>query len=145
MRSIMEGTTMSVTDSWGVMTTQLAEQRPSVDRPRFNPRPPGSIQPGSATEVVLIQLRRNPDRWCSKLSIVWHTGRTGKSVDWALLFLRKLGLIEAQPDGIRAHALRYRITVEGMREGGIGTTARVQREVAHAPAVATNAPGTTAP
>jgi hypothetical protein len=82
-------------------------------RPAFNPRPPGMIQPGSTTEAVLAYLRAVPDtRWLNRAQLVIATRRSNKSVDWALQFLRQHGLVECIPDGERprvgAQYLRYR-------------------------------------
>lgn len=59
----------------------------------FNPRPPGQIQPGSATDAVLTYLRSNPERWHTRAAVIRETGRTAKAVDWALLYLRSQSLV----------------------------------------------------
>lgn len=78
--------------------------------PRYNPRPAGVIRPGSATQEVLSWLQSNPGRWFSHFQIVQATGRTSKSVDWALLFLKARGLIESTQDEWRnSRYLKYSI------------------------------------
>jgi len=59
---------------------------------RFNPRPVGQIRPGSATADVLAYLRL-VKLFQRKDTIVRATGRTARAVDWALIFLRREGLV----------------------------------------------------
>lgn len=68
---------------------------------RFNPRPPGVIRPGSATQAVLDFLRQHPGRHWSHSEIVNQTGLSPKSVDWACIFLRSKGLVICFPDSAR--------------------------------------------
>lgn len=77
----------------------------------WNPKPPGVMQPGSATLTVYEYLASRPGRaWYSRRQIVAGTGRTGKSVDWALLFLRHTGRVESSRDESRcSRYLRYRV------------------------------------
>jgi len=69
-----------------------------------NPRPPGVIRPGSATEAVLQLLRENPKRQFYRITIIQRTGCTRKAVDWALLYLKAQGLICLHLDADR---MRY--------------------------------------
>ena len=80
--------------------------------PRFNPRPRGRIQPGSAAEAVLGLLQEQPERLFWRHQIINITGRSRKAVDWALLFLEALGRIEVQESDAhpRAGNHRFRLT-----------------------------------
>lgn len=83
-----------------VMTEGLtaAEPRP----PAYNPHPPGVIRSGSATGAVLEWLQsRRPGLWWTRGQIMAGTGRTEKSVNWALLYLRTQGRIECVPNDSR--------------------------------------------
>lgn len=97
--------------SWMAMQlAQMAARNKEPEAQRFNPRPPGVIQPGSATEDVLVFLRSWPAKFHTRAAIIIGTGRTQKSVDWALLFLRSQKIIEcAHGDGRNSLYLRYRI------------------------------------
>ena len=75
-----------------------------------NPHPPGVILSGSASDAVKRYLEANPGKFFNRRQIIHATGRTMKSVDAALLFLRSLGLIDVIPDAARcSRYLRYRI------------------------------------
>lgn len=77
---------------------------------KFNPRPAGVIQPGSATEAVLAFLKTSPGLK-TEAQIVWATKRSHSAVSWALLRLRAWGMIEAIGDPSRnSRYLRYRIS-----------------------------------
>jgi hypothetical protein len=79
-----------------------------LNQPRYNPRPAGQIRPGSATQYVLDFLRARP-YWCTYSFILVGTGRTAKSLDHALLYLRALDLVECVADEARnPKYLRYR-------------------------------------
>ena len=90
---------------------RLADKRPMAPHlPKFNPRPAGITRPGSATQAVLALLQAHSGRWFSHFQIVQATGRTSKSVDWALLFLKARGLIESTKDEWRnSRYLKYSI------------------------------------
>jgi len=101
-----------VSDPLAWMSQQLAlvepEQPPAR---RYNPRPPGVIRPGSATEAVLEFLRAHPGRFFPHHRIVAGAGRSKVATDWALAYLREQGLVEAITDSIRNERyLRYRAT-----------------------------------
>jgi len=74
--------------------TRSSEARPQ----RFNPRPPGILQSGSATNAVLDFLAARPGRFMTTAQIIWGTGRTNKSVDWGLRMLRSLNMLELRRD-----------------------------------------------
>lgn len=81
----------------------------NLEVPRYNPRPAGVIRDGSATQSVLAFLRNDPKLFHRHHQIVSGTGRTYKSVNWALLFLRSQGLVECVSDEQRnSRYLRYR-------------------------------------
>lgn len=91
-----------------------AAKQPSKPAPRkFNPRPAGVIQPGSATEAVMAFLKTSPGLK-TEAQIVWATKRSHSAVSWALLRLRAWNMIDAIGDPAR-NALyhRYRIRQEG--------------------------------
>lgn len=100
--------------------TRLADKRPMAPQvPRFNPRPAGITRPGSATQAVLALLQAHPGRWFSHFQIVQATGRTQKSVDWALLFLKARKQIStSSDDGRNSRYLKYSI-VKGPARGPI--------------------------
>lgn len=76
---------------------------------RFNPHPVGVMWPGSATEAVHRYLSERAGRgWVQRRQIVAATGRSGKAVDWALIFLRANKLVEASEDPRNTRYLRYR-------------------------------------
>lgn len=77
--------------------------------PPFNPRPPGVIRFGSTTDVVYRFLLANPKRRYWQRQIVAGVHRSDKTVSWALVYLRSLGLIESRADGRHARNLTYRI------------------------------------
>lgn len=84
----------------------LRVKQPTV---RYNPRPPGVIQPGSASEAVLRILTENPGRFFTAQQLIQETGRTHAAVSFALLYLRDQGRIEGFPDASRnPRYMRYR-------------------------------------
>ena len=94
----------------GLMASQLQRTGGlALEVPRYNPHPRGSIVPGSASEAVLVFLRSRPLGYFAHHEIVDATQRTNKSVSWALIYLRALGLIEGSTDDPRnLRYLRYR-------------------------------------
>lgn len=89
-----------------MMARQILSSATPDQKKRFNPRPPGVIQPGSATESTLEYLRTIYPRSCPRSEIVDATGRTPKSVDWACLYLRELGLIDCYLSSVSATGIR---------------------------------------
>lgn len=100
-----------VGDRWGSLVHALSTQVAPSAVPRFNPRPIGIMRPGSATEAVCtyLQQRQGPG-WVTRQQLIRATGRSQKSVDWALIFLRTVRQIEASQDPRNARYLRYRAT-----------------------------------
>ena len=83
---------------------------------RFNPRPPGVIQPGSASDAVLKFLRAQVG-FRSEAQILWVTGRSHSAVSWSLLYLIGQGLVEARSDPLRnARYKKYRATPPGAND-----------------------------
>ena len=98
---------MAVTTRWDAQLLALAGRAAEPPVPRHNPRPAGVIRRGSATHLVLVALRSRPG-FVRHFQIQVATGLTPKAIDWALIFLRSRGLIEAVPDGLHSRYLRYR-------------------------------------
>lgn len=98
--------------SWMVDRITAIEE-PATAAPRYNPRPPGVIQPGSASEAVLGVLRGNPGRFFTAQQLIRGTGRSHAAVSFALLYLRDKGMIQAFPDAARnPRYRRYRVAPE---------------------------------
>ena len=90
--------------TWQLHHGPVAEQKAE----RFNPRPPGVIQPGSASDAVLKFLRAQVG-FRSEAQILWVTGRSHSAVSWSLLYLIGQGLVEARSDPLRnARYKKYR-------------------------------------
>ncbi len=84
-----------------------------LESPRYNPRPPGVIRLGSATEATLLFLRDAAPRWLAFHQIQAGTGRSRVAVSWALLYLRSQQLVECVGDAARnPRYLRYRAIAE---------------------------------
>lgn len=87
----------------------------SVNVPRFNPTPPGVIRKGSATDAVLSLMVARPDVFLTHGQITAATARSKTAVDWALIFLRSEGLVDAVPDHARnVRFRRYCVTSESL-------------------------------
>lgn len=95
--------------SW--MAQQLEAYSLRQTKPaRYNPRPPGVIQPGSASDLILRILSESPGRFFTCEQLICSTGRTHAAVSFGLLYLRDQGLIDAFPDAARnPRYMRYRI------------------------------------
>ena len=106
---------------WASLAAQVADlPQAEAPRARVNPHPPGQPWPGSATEAVLTFLRASPGRFYRHGAIVTGVGRSKASVDWALIYLRRVGLVESTPDTIRnAQYMRYRARPAGAQEGAM--------------------------
>lgn len=99
--------------SW--VTHQILSIRRTAEPARTrNPKPAGVMQPGSATQAVYDYLAALPHRrWVQRRQIVVGCGRTGKAVDWALIFLVRTGRVERSVDDSRcSRYCRYRTTVQ---------------------------------
>lgn len=96
------------------MTRQMEAYSLQQTKPaRFNPRPPGVIQPGSASDKILRILSESPGRFFTCEQLIKETGRTHAAVSLGLLYLRGQELIEAFPDAARnPRYMRYRIKME---------------------------------
>lgn len=88
--------------SWGNALAQLANAS-RVERPalKFNPRPPGVIQSGSASEAVVRVLRARPGTYFNHGQLMKLTGRSHGAISWALKFLVHQGHITTIKDGAR--------------------------------------------
>lgn len=77
---------------------------------RFNPRPPGVIREGSASDAVLKFLIE-AGGFKTEAQILWKVRRSHSAVSWACLYLLRQGLIEARPDVLRnSRYKKYRAT-----------------------------------
>ena len=98
--------------AWMAQQLQRAadgRQAMPLHSPRYNPRPPGVIRAGSATDVVLAAMQSHHGFWLTHAQILRLTQRSTKAVCWALIFLKARGLIESAPDDSRnARYQRYR-------------------------------------
>lgn len=84
----------------------------TLPAPRFNPRPPGVIREGSASDAVLKILAESPG-FKTEAQLMWITKRSHSAISWACLFLKRHGLIEERPDTTRnSRYLKYRIKKE---------------------------------
>ena len=85
----------------------------ALQEPRYNPKPPGVIQQGSATDRVLALLREHDGHWMRCAEIIVRTGCTAKAVSWALVYLSAVQLIErSNSDERNPRYLRYRVTTK---------------------------------
>jgi hypothetical protein len=94
--------------NWMALQLRLSQKfSEPASQPRFNPRPPGFIRPGSATHRVLLVLRENPGIRFSRYQLISLTGQSQKAIDHGLLYLRAQKLIETCPDHRNSRFLRY--------------------------------------
>jgi uncharacterized protein (DUF4415 family) len=91
--------------------------QPPPEVPRFNPRPRGQIQPGSAAEAVLQLMRDQPHRWFRRHQVINITARTRKAVDWALIYLEALGHIEAKESDQDPHVGNHSFRLTPQKRG----------------------------
>lgn len=81
--------------------------------PRFNPRPAGVIQEGSASAALLAVLKAHPNKFFTHGGLMAVTGRSHAAVSWGLKYLRDQGLVKTINDGSRNPKwFRYRIVKE---------------------------------
>ena len=82
--------------------------------PRYNPRPKGVICEGSATHAVLLFMQQHPNVFFTLSQLMHHTARTKRSVDFAVIYLKRTHVIEATPDTVRSpRYLKYRLVRKG--------------------------------
>lgn len=96
-----------MTGAWDRQLLALAGRVANAPGARYNPRPAGVIRRGSATHLVLMHLRSRPG-FVRHWQIARDTSLSPKAIDWALIFLRSRGLVDAMPDGLHSRYLRYR-------------------------------------
>jgi hypothetical protein len=81
-----------------------------LENTRYNPRPPGVIRQGSASDEVLRILTENPNRYFTYAELRARCARSHAAMSWACIYLRRLGVVEVVGDGARNPCyLRYRI------------------------------------
>ena len=85
-----------------------------LEQPRYNPRPPGVIREGSATDEVLKLLSAYPGRFFSYAEIRARCRhRSHAALSWGLIYLKRMGLVQVVGDDARnPQYLRYRIAKE---------------------------------
>lgn len=95
-----------------IMMIQLANLSAEKKPVHFNPRPPGVIRAGSASDVVFRFLQSSPGMR-NEAQIRWATKRSHSAVSWALIYLISIGKVESVPDVARnTRYKRYRAKVE---------------------------------
>lgn len=79
----------------------------------FNPNQPGQPRDGSSTHRVLQVFHARPGQFLTHGQIMVLTESTKSQVDWALIYLRTQGVIEAFADPRRKVSYkRYRLAVD---------------------------------
>lgn len=69
----------------------------------------GVLMEAGASMAVLKYLRGEGGEYRTAADILQGTGRSHSAVSWALLFLRRIGIVESVPDSRRnKRYLRYR-------------------------------------
>lgn len=106
---------MFQTNPFGQLVSSLSQRglQAAARTQRYNPRPPGVLQPGGAPLAVLAFLKDHPDRYFSFYQIVLATGRTEKSLDWACRNLRDMDLIIVRADPANLRYYQYRFLDDG--------------------------------
>lgn len=96
--------------STGWITRQILAIQRQAEPAQFNPRPAGIMLPGSATKAVHVWLleQHATRSWWTRHQIIAGTQRSEKAVDWALIYLRRVGLVECTNDWRNSRYLRYR-------------------------------------
>ena len=113
---------------WAAIVDQFGALPPTESKPpRRNPRPPGVLVPGSATDAVLQVLLASPGRFLRAHEILDRCPRHSRvAVSWALLRLQRWGLVETIADAARSSRyMRYRAKTGSTNEqpAGLGWSA----------------------
>lgn len=95
----------------GHLASANTAKEASPKRDRFNPRPPGVICSGSATEAV-YQILRETGIYMTEGQLTWKTGRSHSAVSWALIRLVQWGKVEKTSDPRSVKYNRYRAVRE---------------------------------
>ncbi len=91
----------------------------NVKRRAFNPKPPGSIHPGSATSRLLSAMAAEPTRWWNFRELSAAAAGGSRHLSWALILLKRRGHIEAANNDVRnPRYTMYRITQAGRKAVG---------------------------
>ncbi len=90
-----------MTDPWGQAFAQLTKGTSDPKRQFFQPRPAGMFCSGGATQAVHAFLAAHPGQFFTMEQLRLVTGRTDKSLDWAVRFLIGIGLAEWRSDESR--------------------------------------------
>jgi hypothetical protein len=106
---------MFQTNPFGQLVSSLSQRglQAAARTQRYNPRPPGVLQPGGAPLEVLAFLAKNPDQWFAFDQLVMATGRTVKSIDFACIQLRRMDLIVTRENPASSRYLHYRFFDDG--------------------------------
>lgn len=106
--------------NWNNVFSRLAEGNGNgtadAKRARFQPRPPGVIQPGSATDAILSVLLNTRDRYLPTTELLRRTDRSRVAISLSLIYLKENAFIEAiADDGRNCRYMRYRLSEKGRR------------------------------
>lgn len=93
----------------GFLQQLAAASKPVAEVRKYNPRPPGVIRPGSASDRIL-SLLRGAGGFHTEQSIRAATGLSHSQASWALFYLSENGFIRKVPDTTRASSF-YRYAV----------------------------------
>lgn len=89
---------------------QDGRQAMALQEPRYNPRPPGVIQAGSASHAVVEYLTKfsTTQRYFTAGELMRVTNRTHAAVSWALIYLCAQGIVESKPLDVPQVSSRYK-------------------------------------
>lgn len=106
------------TSRWGAAFGQLTRTTAAPARQHFNPYPPGIMQTGGAARDVDAFLAAHPGRYFTLGQLIAATGRSDKSLDWAVRFLGSIGRVEWRSDESRnSKYRRYAFKPQPTNEG----------------------------
>lgn len=75
---------------------------------RYNPRPPGVVRFGSTVHAVWAVIEAQPHRWFERYELIHLTLGSRKAVDWALIYLERLGSLDvSRPDFEALHGFAH--------------------------------------
>ena len=113
--------------AWMAAQAQRASAPATPGRPPFNPRPPGQLVEGSASDIVLRFLRQHRGVSFRYAELLKHTGCTPSALVWACSFLVKQGMIDALPDAMSGRR-RFRYTFTNVARTEARSAATIHKE-----------------